>query len=103
MDIAEINGTNGLAPIGQEFQPAETQIAGKDRQADTKAAETDKVELSSLGKDISRFNDLVNTIPDDRDLRIEEVRSSIENSTYNVKGEQVADKILGGNLLNGSI
>jgi len=97
----EINPTNFLTSLGKKYQPAEIQIAGKDRQPYAqKAPGTDKVELSNYGRDISRLNDLINAVPDVRESRVEEVIFTMESGAYNVKAEQVAEKIMGGDLLD---
>jgi anti-sigma28 factor (negative regulator of flagellin synthesis) len=43
---------------------------------------------------------LTQSTPDVREGLVEQVRNLIENGTYNVKAEHVADKILSGNLID---
>ena len=73
---------------------------GKDRQAGAGTVESDKARVSGHGRDIPGLNNLINSVPDIREFKVEEVLSAIENGTYNVKMEQVAEKIMGGNLFN---
>ena len=97
----EINPTNILTLLEKKYRPVEIQVAGKDRQPyANKALERDKVELSNYGRDVSRINDLINAVPDVRESRVEEVIFTMESGAYNVKAEQVAEKIMGGDLLN---
>ena len=97
----EINPTNSLSSLEKKFQPAEIQIAGKDRQPYAKKASVlDKVELSNYGRNISHINDLIYAVPDVRESRVEEVIFTMESGAYNVRAEQVAEKIMGGDLLN---
>ena len=95
----DINGTNGLTSLGKEFRST-AQVAGNDRRSGTGETERDKVDLSNFGKGISRFTDLINATPGVRESWVEKVRSLIEGGTYDVKAEQVAEKIMGGDLLN---
>lgn len=60
----------------------------------------DRVELSVRGREIQHLDALIQSTPDIREGRVEQIRRSIENGTYNVRAEQVADKILGGNLID---
>ena len=93
--------TNSLTSLEKKYQPAEMQVAGKDRQPYTnKASGLDKVELSNYGRDVSRIKDLIHAVPDVRESRVEEVIFTMESGAYNVKAEQVAEKIMGGDLLN---
>ena len=60
----------------------------------------DRVELSIRGREIQNLEALIRSTPDVRDAVVERVRRSIDNGTYNIKAEQVAEKILGGNLID---
>ena len=93
-----IYAMNGLPPIEKKFHPV-IQFSGKDRIVRTEKTNQDKVELSNHGKDITRFMDLINAVPDVRESRVAEMHSAIKSGTYNVKAEQVAQKIMVGDLL----
>ena len=98
----EINYANVLPPLGKKFQPAEKwdRDTGKGRSTGVETARFDRVDLSNHVKDISRLNDLINSVPDVRESRVEEINFTIESGTYDVKAEQIAEKIMGGDLLN---
>lgn len=95
----EINGINIYTTIGKKFQ-SDLYFNEKDRAARTSTAGFDKAEFSNHGKTISGLNDLVYAVPDTREFRVKEVISAIENGTYNVNADQIAEKIMGDNLLN---
>ena len=97
----EINGTNPLIGLKKEVQrldspaqPERAQKAGADH------SDTDRLELSVRSLEISHLEELIRSTPDVREARIEQVRRDIENGTYNVKAEKIAEKIVGGNLLD---
>ena len=97
----EINSTNILTLLEKKYQPAEIQIAGKDRQPYAQnASGSDKVELSDCGKGVSHLNDLIFAVPDVRESRVEEVIFTMESGAYDVNAEQVAEKIMGGDILD---
>jgi negative regulator of flagellin synthesis FlgM len=62
--------------------------------------DSDRLELSVQSREISHFDELVRSTPDVRENKIEQVRRDIEAGTYNVKAEKIAEKILGGSLLD---
>jgi len=95
----EVNIMNALIPLEKKSHPVMLPVV-KDRQIRVETTGQDKVELSNHGKDITRFIDLINAVPDIRELRVEEMHSAIESGIYNVKAEQVAQKIIGGDLLH---
>ena len=64
------------------------------------AADPDRAEFSVRSREIQNINDLIQSTPDVRGGVVERVRRSIENGTYNVRAEQIAEKLLGGNLLD---
>jgi len=97
----EINGTNPLIVLNNGMQrlesPQKTEQSGKSGGA---PSETDRLELSVRGREIAHLNELIQSVPDVREHRIEQVRRDLENGTYNVKAEKIAEKIIGGNLLD---
>lgn len=54
----------------------------------------DKLNISSAGKDLQVAKEAVNSAPDVRMDRVNEIKNAIANGTYSVSGEDFADKIL---------
>jgi len=54
----------------------------------------DKLNISSAGKDLTIAKQAVNNAPDVRADKIAEVKSAIDNGTYDVSGQEFADKIM---------
>lgn len=96
----EIKATNLLMVLGKEVQPTEMPATEKTRQAEIAASGGDLLELSDRSKDMARMNELIQSVPDVRDSVVGEVRLSIKNGTYNVKAEQIAERMMGGDLLD---
>ncbi len=97
----EINGTNPLIGLQKEVQrldvPAQTervQTAGSDQH------DSDRLELSVRGLNLSHLEELIRSTPEIRESRVEQVRRDIESGTYNIKAEKIAEKIIGGSLLD---
>ena len=97
----EINSTNPLIVLNKNMQRLESpQKAEKSVQSGGALPESDRLDLSARSREISRFNELIQSTPDIREERVEQVRRELESGTYNVKAEKIAEKIIGGNLLD---
>lgn len=62
--------------------------------------DSDRIEFSVRGREISQLDELIRSTPDIREAKVEQVRIAIQNGTYDIKAELIADKILGGKLLD---
>jgi len=99
----EINGSKPLVGLNASLQNLDLQ---KQNQRSPKTGEEnstsdrDRIELSVRGREIQHLDSLILSTPDIREAKVEQIRSAIENGTYNVKAEKIADKILGGNLID---
>ena len=99
----EINGSKPLVGLNASLQNLDLQ---KQNQRSPKTGEEnstsdrDRIELSVRGREIQHLDNLILSTPDVREAKVEQVRSAIENGTYNVKAEKIADKILGGSLID---
>jgi negative regulator of flagellin synthesis FlgM len=100
----EINGKYPL--IDQSLRADRVEVQEQQRQRFQKAdrgpavAQPDRVELSVRSREIQNLDELIQATPDIREALVERIRQSIGNGTYNVKAEQVADKIIGGSLID---
>ena len=95
----EINNTNILTLFEKNSNRLHI-LPGRDRQTGTDATGLDKVELSNLGQNFSRFSDMIYAVPDVRELRVDEMLFAIKSGNYNdVKAEQVAEKIIKGDFV----
>lgn len=54
----------------------------------------DQVALSETAKDFSSIYRKLSSVPEIREEKVNEIKSQMENGTYNVKSSQVAEKIL---------
>ena len=63
-------------------------------------ADSDQIRLSDRSREMQHIHELIQSTADVRDAKIEQVRNEIENGTYNVKGVQIAEKIIKGTLID---
>jgi len=96
----EINATNLLTVLGKEIQSTEVRTAGKTQPSEFDIDASDLLELSDRSRDMAHMNRLIQSVPDVRDSVVDEVRFAIKNGTYNVKADDIAEKIVGGDLLD---
>jgi negative regulator of flagellin synthesis FlgM len=96
----EINGTNPLAGIHKMQRIDSPQQPERTRKDGEIQPDSDRLELSVQSREISHLDELIRSAPDVRESRVEEVRRAIESGTYNVKAEKIAEKIIGGDLLD---
>ena len=59
-----------------------------------KVSQKDELELSGTAKDFQAVYRLLNASPSIRTDKVNEIKEKIESGTYNVKAEEVAEKIL---------
>jgi negative regulator of flagellin synthesis FlgM len=98
-----IDGSNRLAPLNVGFHrlDAQSQLQRPQKGGEEEArTESDRIELSVRSREIQRMDEWIRATPDIREARVEQIRSAIENGTYNVKAEKIAEKIIGGNMID---
>ena len=100
----EIDGKSPLVDLGTrlsrlEIQEQHAQRFQKAGQEPVKA-DSDRIELSVRSREFQHLDQLIQSIPDVREAKIEQIRQAIQAGTYNVRAEQVAEKIIGGTLID---
>lgn len=100
----EIDGKSPLVDLSNRLSRLEIQEQQLQRfhQAGQEPvrSDNDRVEISVRSREVQQLDQLIRSIPDVREARVEQLRQAIENGTYNVRAEQVAEKILGGTLID---
>lgn len=60
----------------------------------SRTSKTDKLEISSFGREMQIAKQAVNNAPDVRMDKVNQLKSQIQNGTYNVDAESFADMLL---------
>lgn len=76
--ISQIYGVNGKMKTSQA----------------SRVSKTDKVEISSFGRDLQIAKQAVANSPDVRTDKVEQLKSQIQNGTYNVDADSFAEMLL---------
>jgi len=68
--------------------------------AETNVAKTDTVNISDTAKEIQEVRKQLDEIPDVRTEKVQQLKNEIENGTYKIKSEEIAEKMLRESLFN---
>ncbi len=60
----------------------------------------DSVVLSPKAKEIQETKELLSAVPDVREEKVAQIKTQIENGTYEIDGEKVASRMIRESLLN---
>ncbi|MCK7492386.1 MAG: flagellar biosynthesis anti-sigma factor FlgM [Comamonadaceae bacterium] len=77
----EINGKNPLTVLNANVQRLDLQqpLSAKPVKADElQRAGSDRIELSIRGREIQQMDELIRSVPDVREAKVEQIRSAIE-------------------------
>ena len=58
----------------------------------------DTVSLSTTSKELQMAKSAATSAPEEKSSRVEEIKQSISQGTYEIKPEKIAEKILGTNI-----
>ena len=79
--------TQGLKPPQSEKNPPASSVSSPD-------AGSDRVELSPQSRDMKKIHEILATTPEVRTEKVAELKKAIEDGTYRVKTEDIADKMV---------
>jgi len=98
MEITPKDSVNIEAYVNQVQDKDKVDAASE--QPEKQQVKADTVELSDLGKKVQEAHSQLESIPDIREDKVAELKARVENGTYEVDAEKVADKMLKDALLN---
>ncbi|HTY60972.1 MAG TPA: flagellar biosynthesis anti-sigma factor FlgM [Acidobacteriota bacterium] len=97
----EIHGTNPLIVSKNGVQRLETsQQSERTPKSGGEQTDSDRLDLSVRSREVSHLNELIQSTPDIRADKVAQAQRALENGTYNVNAEKIAEKIVKGNLLD---
>lgn len=81
-----------------------SQTAGKAKRADRQGnAVPDQVSISDEGKVMHRAMQVLSSISDLREEKVQSVRQQVEAGTYKVSGKEIADKVFSRAVRRGDL
>ena len=84
----------------QQYQRNESAAQAAEKQAAAASKTTEKVDLSTMARDIQKAKVEVSKLPDVREEKVREVKDQVDKGTYNVSGEQIANKMVGESIID---
>ncbi len=92
-------GDKSLIKLNGQLNSSETKAKGgsKAKVADSQVSssgKTDKVEISSRSRQAQQIRAIVDTTPTEREEKVQAIKSEVDNGTYRVDSDKVAQKVL---------
>lgn len=94
----DINHAKGISANQiHQYEKNESLARGKSAPEDRSvtAMPQEKVDLSTAAREIQQMKNALNEIPEVRENKVADLKSRIDNGTYDVSGEEVAKKMMG--------
>jgi len=99
MKISDVKDVN--AQMIQQYQRNEGVPPAVDKQTGAAAVKPEEtVDLSTMARDIQQAKVEVSELPEVREEKVQEIKAQVENGTYNVSGEQIANKMVGESIID---
>ena len=98
MNISNTSSLHDLAGLLSGLQDV-TKIS-KAPKVESKPDTKDQVRISARAKQFQRAYELVAQVPDIRPEKVAPLQQAIASGTYNVRGEQVANKLIANTILD---
>jgi len=99
MNISDKGHVTDLAGLLSGLQDV-TKIKAKVPKVEPRADQHDKVRISTQAKEFQRAYELIAKVPDVREDKVTPLQDAIKSGTYNVRGEQVANKLIEQTILD---
>ena len=99
----EITGGNPFAKINSYVRQVRGGKSGSDAATNSSSGEVlsgDRVELSPKAKKMQEAKRILGTIPDIREEKVAQIRKQIEDGTYQIDSQKIAEKMVTESLIN---
>ena len=92
---------NQIQELIQQQQASEKASQGREaRQVSGVGAQEERVTLSDQARDIQQARQALSELPEVREEKVAELKARIDNGSYRVDGDKVAEKMIGESLLD---
>jgi len=101
MEIEKSQGIQIDAYVNQVQE--KSKVDPSNNKAGNAAVKTDTVVISDAAKRIQEIRSQLDEIPDVREEKVAQLRQQIEEGTYEIKPDKIAEKIIAEGLINDGI
>ncbi len=98
MKISDVKDMTTL--MIQQYQKGDSVKQASEKQVSGQNSPEERVDLSTRAKDIQLAKKVLESLPEIREEKVQELKDRIEKGLYNVDGGKVADKMVGESLLD---
>jgi negative regulator of flagellin synthesis FlgM len=100
----EINGNQGIGIDAYVNQVQDKNSVGTpDNKPEKSAVKADTVVISDAAKRVQDARKQLDSIPDVREDKVSQLRSQIQNGTYEINADKIAGKMIKEGLLNDAL
>ena len=100
----EINGNQGIGIDAYVNQVQDkNKVGSPDNKPEKTAVKADTVVLSDAAKRVQEARRQLDNIPDVREEKVSQLRSQIQNGTYEINAEKIAGKMIKEGLFNDAL
>ena len=100
----EINGNQGIGIDAYANQVQDKNKVGTpDNQPEKTGVKADTVVISDAAKRVQEARRQLDDIPDVREDKVSQLRSQIQNGTYEIDADKIAGKMIKESLLNDAL
>jgi negative regulator of flagellin synthesis FlgM len=100
----EINGNQGIGIDAYVNQVQDkNKVGSPDNKPEKTALKADTVVLSDAAKRVQEARRQLDDIPDVREEKVLQLRSQIQNGTYEINADKIAGKMIKEGLLNDAL
>jgi negative regulator of flagellin synthesis FlgM len=100
----EINGNQGIGIDAYVNQVQDkNNIGTPDNKPEKTAVKADTVVISDAAKRVQEARRQLDDIPDVREDKVSQLRSQIQNGTYEINADKIAGKMIKESLLNDAL
>jgi flagellar biosynthesis anti-sigma factor FlgM len=101
MEIEKSQGIQIDAYVNQVHD--KNKVDPSNNKLDKTPAKTDTVVISDAAKRIQEIRNQLDQIPDVREEKVAQLKNQIENGTYQINADKIAEKIIKEGLINDGI
>ncbi len=99
MKISDLKDSS--AQMIQQYQKSDSSAVSSDKQVTNAAAKPEeKVDLSTKAKDIQQARNALNSTPDVREEKVQEIKAQVDKGTYNVNAGKIAEKMVNESIVD---
>jgi negative regulator of flagellin synthesis FlgM len=99
MNISDKGQINDLAGLLSGLNDVQ-RVSSKPKETAAPKGREDQVQISTRAKEFQHLSELVAQTPDVRADKVQKIQAALKSGSYNVRGEQVADKLIGNTVLD---